>query len=199
MTTLQPSTAAPAPALRVAVITGSTRVGRIGPTVTNWYTDILRARPDMDLDLIDLATTDLPAVMDFTVPDPRVTAFDERIEQADAFVVVTGEYNRSIPAALKNAIDLVPAAWRAKPAAAVSYGGISGGLRAAEHLSLILGELHAHTIRNTVSFHNIRECFDDNGRPFDTACEAAAKGQLDQLAWWATALRDARTTNPYQA
>ncbi|AZQ74367.1 NADPH-dependent oxidoreductase [Streptomyces luteoverticillatus] len=195
MSVPQPAAVQP---LRVAVITASTRVGRFAPTVTDWYTAIARTRPDMDLDLIDLAATELPAVIDFTAADPRVVAFNERIQNADAFVVVTGEYNRSIPAALKHALDLVPTAWRAKPVAVVSYGGISGGLRAAEHLRQIFGELHAHTVRNSVSLHNALTCFDDTGRPHDTASDTAAEEQLDQLAWWGTALRNARTTHPYQ-
>lgn len=198
MTESQPASSPAAP-LRVAVITASTRVGRFAPTVTDWYAAIARTRPDLEVDLTDLAATELPAVIDFSAPDPRVVAFDQRIEKADAFVIVTGEYNRSIPAALKHAIDFVPAAWRAKPVAVVSYGGISGGLRAAEHLRLIFGELHAHAVRNTVSFHNALACFGDDGRPHDPASEAAAKEQLDQLAWWGTALRNARTTQPYQA
>jgi hypothetical protein len=75
------------------------------------------------------------------------------IDAADAFVVVTPEYNHSYPASLKHAIDMAHGEWNTKPVAFVSYGGISGGLRAVEALRLVFAELHATTIRDTVSFH----------------------------------------------
>ncbi len=117
---------------------------------------------------------------------------------ADAFVVVTPEYNHSFPAALKHAIDLADAEWRAKPVGFVSYGGMAGGLRAVEQLRLVFAELHAATVRDCVSFHGARERFGADGRPKDPAgCGAAAKKMLDRLAWWAEALRAARWTAAY--
>jgi NAD(P)H-dependent FMN reductase len=115
-------------------------------------------------------------------------------------VVVTPEYNHGYPASLKQAIDLGGREWWAKPVAFVSYGGISGGLRAVEQLRQVFAELHAVTVRDTVSFHGAHGCFDDSGSPRDpSGRNAAAKTMLDQLAWWAYALRDARAVRPYAA
>lgn len=185
--------------LRVAIIIGSTREGRIGPTVARWVSAQARQHADMDVDVVDLAEFGLPAVFSGS-PDPAVTAFRARIDRADAFVVVTPEYNHGYPASLKQAIDLAYHEWRAKPVAFVSYGGRAGGVRAVEQLRQVFAELHAATVRDTVSFHGGRAAFDDAGDPRDpTGCAIAAQTMLDQLAWWAHALRDARTVRPYAA
>ncbi|CAM5270467.1 hypothetical protein SVIOM342S_02386 [Streptomyces violaceorubidus] len=86
----------------------------------------------------------------------------------------------------------------AGPIGLVSYGGLAGGLRAAEHLRQVFAELHAVTVRDTVSFHNAGASFDDGGRLRDPAGpDAAAKTMLDQLVWWGRALREARERRPY--
>lgn len=131
---------------------------------------------------------------------PEVRAFAGRIGAADAFIVVTPEYNHGYPASLKLAIDSVHPEWRAKPVAFVSYGGFAGGLRAVEQLRVVFAELHAVTIRETVSFYLAPQQFEGNGEPRDAAgVNLAAKKLLDQLAWWAEVLRDARATKPYAA
>lgn len=185
--------------LRVAIIIGSTRDGRFGPTVARWFAGEVGQRRDITVDVIDLADAGLPATYPREFGPPE-RAFLERIAAADAFVIVTPEYNHGYPAALKQAIDLPRHQWQAKPVAFVSYGGISGGLRAVEQLRQVFAELHAVTVRDTVSFPNYGRLFDDAGRPTDpTAAGAATKKMLDQLAWWATALRSARTVRPYAA
>lgn len=185
--------------LRVAVITASTREGRFGPTVTEWFTGQARGRADMTLDVIDLAALDLPAVYPKRFGAAE-EAYVERIDSADAFVVVTPEYNHGYPASLKQAIDLPHRQWQAKPVAFVSYGGLSGGLRAVEQLRQVFAELHAVTVRDTVSFHNFFGLFDSSGQLTDPdGPNAAAKVMLDRLAWWARALRAARTAQPYAA
>lgn len=178
--------------LNLAVIIGSTRQGRFGDTVARWFVGQARTRADMAIDLVDLADFDLPAVYP-SQPVPAVQAFAERIERAEAFVVVTPEYNHGYPASLKQAIDLVHGQWRGKPVGFVSYGGMSGGLRAVEQLRQVFAELSTVTMRDTVSFHNAGGRFDEAGAPRDAAaCEAAAKTMLDDLAWWGGALRVAR-------
>ncbi|MGH9042848.1 MAG: NADPH-dependent FMN reductase, partial [Acidimicrobiia bacterium] len=168
--------------IRVAIIIGSIREGRFGPTVARWFTEQAAQRSDLELDVIDLADTDLPAVY----PQERVgtvQAYVDRLDRADAFVVVTPEYNHGYPAGLKQAIDLAKQPWAAKPVGFVSYGGMSGGLRAVEQLRQVFAELHAVTVRDTVSFHNFPELFDPSGQLSDpTAPNAAAKKMLDQLA-----------------
>ena len=182
----------PAPPLQIAVITGSTREGRFGPVPARWIIAEVDGRDDMTADAIDLAHAGLRPVLPRS-PDPDERRYIERIERADGYVVVTPEYNHSFPASLKQAIDLPHAEWRGKPVAFVSYGGIAGGLRAVEQLRLVFAELHAMTVRDTVSFHNFPQRFDADGRPTDAeGTTAAATSMLDQLAWWGNALRAAR-------
>lgn len=186
--------------LRLVVIIGSTREGRFGPTVANWFAEQARQRADLDLDVLDLAEAALPdALTGYGQPAPAaVTDVTGRLAAADAFVVVTPEYNHSYPAPVKTLIDWHRAEWQAKPVGFVSYGGMSGGLRAVEHLRGVFAEVHAVTVRDTVSFHGAWDRFGPDARPVDPAeCAAAAKSMLDQLAWWAHTLRDARSVRPY--
>ncbi len=178
--------------LNLAVIVGSTREGRFGDTVARWFVRQVRDRPDLATDAIDLADLDLPAAYP-TRPAPGILAYLERIDRADAFVVVTPEYNHGYPASLKQAIDLAHGQWRAKPVGFVSYGGSAGGLRAVEQLRQVFAELHTVTMRDTVSFHNAWERFDGDGELRDPARnEGTAKTLVDELVWWARALRSAR-------
>lgn len=185
--------------VRLAVLVGSTRPGRFADVVVRFLLDQLAGRADLVVDVVDLAEVDLPARLP-AGPDPTVDAYAERIGRAEAFVVVTPEYNHAYPASLKQAIDLVHAEWRAKPVGFVAYGGVSGGLRAVEQLRLVFAELHAVGVRDTVSLHGAHGLFDEAGRMTDPAgAEAATKVLLDQLRWWALALREARRVRPYAA
>jgi NAD(P)H-dependent FMN reductase len=182
--------------LVLAIIVGSTREGRFGERVARWFVGQASRRGDMVLDVIDLAELDLPAVLP-RHHDAALQAYVERIDRADAFVVVTPEYNHGYPASLKQAIDIPHHQWRGKPVGFVSYGGMSGGLRAVEQLRQVFPELHATTVRDTVSFHMASRRFDDEGEPIDAAgCNDAATTMLDELAWWGTALRTARSAQP---
>jgi NAD(P)H-dependent FMN reductase len=185
--------------LNVAVVIGSNRHGRFGPVVADWLLDRIRERGDMVADVVDVADVTLPTTME---PGPHATAAADavgaRLDAADAFVVLTPEYNHSYPAALKNLIDWHYTEWRAKPVAFVSYGGISGGLRAVEHLRQVFAELHAVTVRDTVSFPNAAAAFTPDGRLKDpTGPDTAAKTMLDQLSWWGRALQEAKRRRPY--
>jgi NAD(P)H-dependent FMN reductase len=184
--------------LHVALVIGSNRHGRFGPVVADWLLDRLRDRDDLVPDLVDVAETDLPMTM---APSPEATAalasVTPKLASADAFVVLTPEYNHSYPAGLKNLIDWHFTEWQAKPVALVSYGGISGGLRAVEHLRQVFAELHAVTVRDTVSFHNAGGSFADGRLKDPSGPDAAAKTMLDQLVWWGQVLREGRTARPY--
>jgi NAD(P)H-dependent FMN reductase len=181
----------------------STRDGRFGPVVASWFIELARRREDLAVSVVDLAETPLPARMSGRPTPEDVALLAEvtpKLAEADAFVVVTPEYNHSYPAALKNAIDWHFTQWQAKPVGFVSYGGVSGGLRAVEHLRQVFAELHAVTVRDTVSFHNAHGLFDGDGAPKEPeGCGRAAQVLLDQLTWWARALRDANAKNPYAA
>ncbi|MGW3141119.1 NADPH-dependent FMN reductase [Streptomyces sp. NPDC001139] len=184
--------------LQVAVVLGSNRHGRFGPVVADWLLSRLRAREDLITRVVDVADAELPTTLARTPKTAAaLSSVTPKLAAADAFVVLTPEYNHSYPAALKNLIDWHSTEWQAKPVALVSYGGVSGGLRAVEHLRQVFAELHAVTVRDTVSFHNVGGAFED-GRPKDpTGPDAAAKTMLDQLVWWARGLREARERRPY--
>lgn len=185
--------------INLAILVGSNREGRLAPTVTEWFIQQIRSDDSFSVDVIDLAEVDLPVVISDT-PGPEAVAFCQRLAEADAFVFVVPEYNHSFPAVLKHAIDLGYQEWQAKPVGFVSYGGFGAGLRAVEHLRGVMAELHAVTMRDTVSFRNAWDVFDDQGRPVDPAsCAGAATAMLHQLKWWATALRRARADEPYTA
>jgi NAD(P)H-dependent FMN reductase len=189
--------------LRVAAVSASVREGRFGPTVTDWLAKQIEKRDDLNLDVIDLADHPLPNVLSNEPPADVagiLTPLRSRMESADAFVINTPEYNHSFPASLKSLIDWHYTQWRAKPVAFVSYGGLAGGLRAVEQLRPVLSELHAVTLRDTVSFHMAWDLFGTDGvLESPEAANAAATTMLDQLAWWGNALREARGKQPYPA
>lgn len=185
---------------RLAVIVASNREGRFAPTVARWFGAQAADRADIQqIDEIDLHDIDVPARLGAQGWE-AMADFTRRIGEADGVVVITPEYNHSYPATLKQAIDFVRDEWYAKPIAFVSYGGVSGGLRAVEHLRGVFAELHATTIRESVSLHGYPNLFDDSGELHDAEpVNMAAKVLLDTLGWWALALKDARAARPYVA
>lgn len=178
--------------LRLAVITGSTRPGRMGDTVTAWFASRAAAHPAFEVEVIDLAEVDLPMHLPRHL-DESQQRYAAAVGIADAVVVVVPEYNHGYPASLKQAIDVLHGEWSRKPVGIVSYGARSGGIRATEQLRQVFPELGAMTIRESVALANAWDVFDDDGNPWDSdGLATAAQGMLDQLAWWADALRNAR-------
>lgn len=191
---MQPT--APTPqdgAIDVAVIIGSTRPGRRAPRIARWLLTQLDGRDDLVADVIDLQDLDLPAALP-SDDHPGAAELIRRVDRADAFIVITPEYNHGYPASLKQAIDVPYREWAAKPVAFVSYGGLSGGIRAVEQLRQVFAELRAVTIRDGVALPGIN--VDADGVAGDPDVAAAAKVMIDDLLWWARALRDARATCP---
>ncbi|MDV7088384.1 NAD(P)H-dependent oxidoreductase [Rhodococcus sp. IEGM 248] len=180
--------------VRIEIIIGSVRVGRIAPVVAGWFAERARACPGLDVGIIDLADTPLPQDLGAS---PVTDEFRERVGRADGFVAVTSEYNHGYPAALKTAFDSVKHEWRSKPIGFVSYGGLAGGLRATEQLRQVVAELHMVSVRQSVSFHRVRKRFDDKGQTTDGAAIDSADRMLAQLVWWADAVRVQRGTAPY--
>ncbi|HEU0163544.1 MAG TPA: NAD(P)H-dependent oxidoreductase [Thermomicrobiales bacterium] len=183
--------------LRIAIIVGSNRSGRFGETISNWFVAQAKQIEGIDFDVIDLASLDIP--MDFSGGGDSAD-FRSRIGAADGFIVITPEYNHSFPGYLKHAIDSVKDEWKTKPVGFVSYGGVSGGLRAVEGLRLVFAELHATTIRDAVSFHQAHGLFDENGQLTNPdGPNATAAYVINELAWWAEGLKTARATVKYPA
>jgi NAD(P)H-dependent FMN reductase len=187
--------------LHVVVIIGSIRQGRFGPTAAGWFAAHASERDDVEVDVVDLAEAWLPEVLPderACLPTPQpVRDLAPWLAAADAFVVVTPEYNHGFPGSLKNAIDWFREEWQTKPVAFVCYGGPAGGLRAVEQLRQVFTAVGAVPIRETVSLRNHRDRFDPAGRPLDRGTtNAAATALLDQLTWWAAVLRDHRPGPP---
>ena len=182
---------------RIAVVTASTRPERVGPEVADWVMGVAAQRQDAAYEPLDLADVGLPFLDE---PEPASSGnytrehtrrWSETISGYDGFLFVTPEYNRGLPASLKNALDFLYAEWNNKAAGIVCYGS-SGGLRAAEHLKAVLGELQIATVRAQVSI----SIYDDmeefkRMRPRDFQ-EGNLRTTLDQLTAWSTALRGVR-------
>jgi NAD(P)H-dependent FMN reductase len=192
---------------KLLIIVGSVREGRFGPVVASWVAEQAGLHDGFEVGIVDLATIDIPLALPAVPPKfagddyPRpagMAPLTSALEDADAFLVVTPEYNHSYPASVKAAIDWHFTQWTAKPVAFVSYGGAAGGRHAALHLENVMTELHAVTIRDGLVFPNYFTAWQD-GRPLDPDAPGYAKTLLDQLAWWAGALRSAREAAPYPA
>ncbi len=177
--------------INLALVYGSVRKDRFCDVVARWAAERISDHGAFLLDLIDPAEHADAAT---------VTDLKRRIGRADAIVIVTPEYNHGYTGALKQLIDSVNAEWQAKPVAFISYGGISGGLRAVEQLRLVFAELHAVGIRDCVSFANAWEQFDATGQLLAPAAAGVAMStMLARLRWWAVALRDAREASAYRS
>jgi NAD(P)H-dependent FMN reductase len=181
----------------LTMIYGSTRDGRLCDRVADWVAARIEAHGGFTLERLDPARRD---VADGLAGHDRAAhlALRHRIGAAEAFVVVTPEYNHSFTAPMKALIDSAYSEWQAKPLAFVSYGGRSGGIRAVEHLRSIFAELHAVGIRDGLAFANVWDQFDDSGRLLDPgAAEAGARVMLERLQWWALTLRQGRAERNY--
>ncbi|WP_254878728.1 NADPH-dependent FMN reductase [Streptomyces sp. NA04227] len=188
------------------MLVGSVREGRFAPVVARWFAELAEQDGRFTVEVIDLAEEPLPLALppvppavDPEMPRPaQMAELTRRIAAADAYVVLTPEYNRSFPASLKAAIDWYYTEWAAKPIGFVGYSGATGGVLAIEQLRQIFGELHAHTVRDYVSFPRYYELFDADGTLKDPTGPARdAQALLDQLHWWGALLHTARHENPY--
>ena len=187
----------PEPSIRVGIILGSTRPGRLGEAVAKWVYERARQRADAEFELIDLKDYPLPHLDEPVPPSMGQYSHDhtkewaKKIDSFDAFVFVTPEYNHSIPGVLKNAIDYLSAEWANKSAGFVSYGS-SGGVRAAEHLRLVLGELEVADVKAQASFSIFTDFENFSAFRPDPAKERAVRAMLDQVISWGRALKSLR-------
>jgi NAD(P)H-dependent FMN reductase len=189
-------TAAP----RIAVVIGSTRDSRFGEKPARWVHEIAAARDDMEVELVDLRDFDLPFFNEVAsnawVPtqSPEGVRWQRKVAEFDGFVFVTPEYNRSVPASLKNALDFAYPEWNRKAAAVVGYGPL-GAARAAEHLRTIAVELQLAPTRTGVHLQGADfMAAHQNKKSLDAMeyLKSNAERMLDELAWWAGALKSAR-------
>lgn len=183
----------------ILVIIGSTRQNRFAPTVGKWFMSRADERSDMTFTVADLRDWmlhyyDRPLPASRAQYDEESQRWADVVGPADGFVIITPEYNHGYPAILKSALDAVYHEWVRKPVAFVSFGGWSGGVRAVEQLRQVAVELQMAPIRTSVVIQFAQRLFDAAGvLQNPDMLNAVATALLDDLAWWAHALRTART------
>ena len=191
--------------MKLQVVVGSTRPTRAADKIVPWVTREAALHEAFQIEVLDLRDWPLPMFGEHTgsIGDPRdpsysgeiVRGWNRKIAEADAYLVITPEYNHSVPGELKNAIDNVflSFAFRNKPMAAIGYSsGVGGGIRAIEHLVQIAVEVEAVPLRSAVVLPFVDTAFDSGGEPTDPATAVSLRIALDDLAWWAAALHRAR-------
>ncbi|MGH2893507.1 MAG: NADPH-dependent FMN reductase [Solirubrobacteraceae bacterium] len=173
---------------KLLIIIASTRPGRIGLPVANWFVDQATAHGGFELELVDLYELDLPLLDKPNHPRLRqytkdhTRAWSETVDSADAVVFVTAEYNHSYTAALKNAIDYLHHEWRHKPLGFVSYGGVAAGTRAMQALKPVAISVALIPIVAAVNIPFVQQFLTDDGTIVgnDVMVEAAG-AMLDEL------------------
>ena len=185
-------------ALRIVVFYGSVRTARQCIRAARFVVSALRTRGH-EVTLVDPLEYRLPLLdkMYKEYPKGQAPELLERIAAlivpADAIVVVSGEYNHSIPPALSNLLDHFLEEWFWKPSAIVCYSaGAFGGVRAAMQLRMMLGELGMPSIPSIFPVPAVQKAFAEDGTPTDPKMHDRVKKFLDELEWYACALRDAR-------
>lgn len=177
------------------VIVASTRPTRVGDAVGSWIADIARAQGGFDIEVVDLAEVDLPL---FNEPNHPTTGdyvhdhtkrWSAMVSRAQAFVIVTPEYNHSFPASLKNALDYLSREWKYKAVGFVSYGGVSAGLRSVIQLKPVVAALRMVPVTDAVSVPFVAQRVDADGAfSGDDVLDASAKRMLDELVTVGTPL-----------
>jgi NAD(P)H-dependent FMN reductase len=189
--------------LKIGVIIGATRDARFGAVPAKWILDLAKADANIDAELVDLKDFDLPLFNEVAsnawVPssDPRAVAWQKKVGQYDGYIIVTPEYNHSIPASLKNAFDQAYVEWTHKPVGFVGYG-MMGAARAVEHARGIVAELHMVSTRNSVHIAGgefVKVHPGMGKQPFETIIDVikpSALEMLKDLVWWGKATKAAR-------
>jgi NAD(P)H-dependent FMN reductase len=185
---------------KIAVVIGTTRTTRFGHKPAQWIHEIASARKDLETEIVDLRDFPMPffdeAASNAWVPSKNEVAqrWQKKVAEFDGYIFVTAEYNRGISAVLKNALDYAYPEWNKKPAAYVGYGSV-GAARAIEHLRLVSVELQMAPMRTGVHIQGadfmavLKDGKEIAGIPH---LQQNAADLLDQLAWWAKALKAAR-------
>ncbi|MBB5752981.1 NADPH-dependent FMN reductase [Prosthecomicrobium pneumaticum] len=186
--------------LKIAVVIGSVRPNRFADHPANWILAKANDRPEIEAELLDVREYPMPLFNEVASPawapsqSEVAQRWQKKVAEFDAYIVIAAEYNRAPTGALKNALDYAYNEWNKKPVAFVGYGSV-GGARAIEQLRTISVELQMAPIRTAVhipwptyvAVAQEGKSLDD----FDFAVQGA-KDLLDQLVWWAKALKTAR-------
>jgi NAD(P)H-dependent FMN reductase len=186
--------------VRIGVVLASVRPGRRGEGFARWAHGLVKERPGVEAQLLDLRDFPIGAYSQEHPPSKAERAYtdevprrwSETIHALDGYVIVTPEYNHGYPGNLKNAMDHVHTGWWYKPIGFVSYGGGAGGARAVEQLRGVSIELRMVPVRGEVNLRLIGLELDDAGAPKDPFYGRTSKAMIDQLLWWARATKQAR-------
>ena len=186
---------------KIAIIISTTRATRFGEKAAKWIHGIVAARSDMSAELIDLRDYPMPffdeVASNMWAPSKNEVAqrWQKKVAEFDGYIFVTAEYNRGVPAVLKNALDYAYPEWIRKPAAYVGYGSV-GAARSIEHLRLICVELQMAPTRTGVHIQggDFMAVWQGGKDIKELAyLEKNSKDMLDELHWWASALMAARS------
>lgn len=185
---------------RLEIITASTRPSRKGPAVAAWFFEQARRHGTFDVEAVDLADVNLPLLDEPKHPrlgeyeHAHTRAWSETVARADAFVVVTPEYDHGPPASLVNALQYLVKEWAYKPMGFVGYGGVSAGTRSVNTLKMTVTTLRMMPIPEAVTIPFFSRALDDETGAFapGEVQEKAAVVMLDELSRWAEALRPLR-------
>lgn len=183
---------------RLLVVIASTRPGRVGRSIGDWFVDVAREHGGFEVDVADLAELALP--FHDEPAHPRLGRYEhdhtkqwsQQVAAADAVVFVMPEYNYSFSAPLKNAFDYLHEEWKYKPVGFVSYGGVSGGMRAVQQFKQVVTTLTMLPVPVQVALTNFAQHLRDGAFVPDDAAQGAAKTMLDELAHVAPALATLR-------
>jgi NAD(P)H-dependent FMN reductase len=194
--------------IKIQVIIGTVREGRFGDKPAAWITEEAKKIEGAQVEVIDLKDHPVPpfaspgypsSIKDGNYGNDMINAFAKRIGSADAFIIVTPEYNHGYSGALKDALDSVYMEWNNKPVAFVAYGSV-GGARAVEQLRQVAVELQMAPIRAAVHLPVeifmavLQEPTAANHPALFAPINEKAGVMLTQLMWWAKALKAARTS-----
>ena len=182
--------------VRIGIIIGSTRPGRVGDQVARWVLDHAAQRDDAEFELVDLVDYALPH-LDEAIPasagkyaNDHTRAWAQKVDSFDGYVFVTPEYNHGYPGVLKNALDYFLPQFKRKPVAlvTVSAGG-HGGVNAWAQLVTVLVFMGAIVLPQTVAVSKVQDAFGPDGAALEPAYEKRVDGMLAELRWLASRLR----------
>lgn len=184
------------------IITSTVRPGRKGPVVAEWIADKARKNGSFNVEILDLGEINLPLMNEPNHPRFKNYIYEHtknwsaKIDEADAFIFVTAEYDHSYPAPLKNALEYLMSEWAYKAAGVVSYGGVSAGTRAAHMLSGDLASLKMVPLFESINFPFFFQNFNEKGEfTVNEVSDKAADAMLSELVRWTQGLKIVRENN----
>lgn len=185
--------------LKLQVIICSTRPGRVGPSVARWFTDYAKQKSQFEVELVDLAEVNLPIYDEAYHPasgryeKDHTKAWSATVKSADAYVFVTPEYNYGPPPAFINALNYVYKEWNYKPCGFVSYGGVSGGLRAVQLEKQLVTTLKMMPMVEGVAVPLVQNFLDaDKVFTSNELIDKSADTMLAEMLRWAKGLKAMR-------